>query len=226
MNGKKARQERRLRARARQRHRRWINIAVLFSVFAAAAAFLLYPRPQQAAVPAERLEDHPTLGDPEAPVTITEFGDFTCSACRSWHQAGILLQIVERYAGQVRLVWRDLPIITPDSPKAAEAGQCAHDQGFFWEYLDRVYNEPGSSYTNARLEDLGRYAAEVGLEQSEFQACLEEGRHQATVSFDLDFARRLGLNGTPSFLVNDIPLVGGNPDLLVQAVESALAGGN
>ncbi len=226
MGSKHSRKARRQRAIHRKKRKHWANLAVLATVIGIAAAVLLWPRTPPVEVAPERLDDNPSIGDPGAPVTVTEFGDFTCSACRSWHQAGVLLQIVEKYAGQVRLEWRDLPIITPDSPKAAEAGQCAHDQGRFWEYLDRVYREPGSSYTNARAADLPRYAADIGLDVHDFQACLEDGRHRSTVSFDLDFARSLGLNGTPSFLVNGTPIVGGNPELIVQAIESALADSN
>lgn len=189
-----------------------------------ALIYVLLPDASAPEVEAARLEDQPSLGAEDASVILVEFGDFTCSACRSWHQAGIVEDLLEMYADDLRVEWRDLPIITSDSPKAAQAGQCAHDQGFFWEYLDRVYSEPGSSYTNARVDDLRRYAAEVNLDMEAFNTCLDSNQHQRTVGYDLDAAYSLGLRGTPSFVVNGTPIIGANPDLLIEAIESALAG--
>ncbi|MBC8503603.1 MAG: thioredoxin domain-containing protein [Anaerolineales bacterium] len=154
---------------------------------------------------------------------LTEFGDFTCSACRAWHQTGIVGQLLDYYGDDLRVEWRDFPIITADSPKAAQAGQCARDQGLFWEYLDRVYSQRGSSYTNAGVEKLRIYAKDVGLDVETFNACLDSNQHQRTVEYDLDFARDLKLPGTPSFLVNGQPVIGANPQLLAQAIEAALA---
>ena len=117
--------------------------------------------------------------------------------------------------------WRDFPVITADSPKAAQAGQCAHDQGLFWEYLDRVYNEPGSSYTNAGEDNLRRFAAEVGLDINAFNTCMDNNQH--TVDYDLNAARDLRLPGTPAFLVNGKLVIGANPELIAQAIDEALA---
>jgi len=207
-------------AKKRQKTR---NIVILSLLVLAAGAYMGFSRVSAPDVAQARLEDNPILGPVDAPVTITEFGDFTCSSCRSWHQAGVMVQILNQFDGLVRLEWRDLPIITADSPKAAQAGQCAHDQGRFWDYLDRVYNEPGSSYTNARPGALVRYAEEIGLDMVPFNSCLDGSQHLATVNFDLKFARSQGFNGTPSFMVNGTRVIGGTPELIVQAVEAALA---
>ena len=85
-----------------------------------------------------------------------------------------------------------------------------------------MYNEPGSSYTNADSSDLVRYAGEIGLDMQAFNACLDSGAHRATVSLDREAALGLGLRGTPSFLVNDTPVVGANPELLIRAIEAEL----
>ena len=217
------RRARREAARKRQQRSTYLLLGLLL---AAAGGYLFWPRTPAPEVPQARLENNPIYGPADAPVTITEFGDFTCSACKAWHEAGIVFQIVEDFGGSVNLEWRDLPVITADSPLAAEAGQCAHDQGMFWEYLDRVYREPGSSYTNARPDDLPRYAEEIGLDMAAFDACLESGAHRATVNFDLEFGRSLGLGGTPSFLVNGTRVIGGNPELIIQAINTALSSQN
>ncbi len=81
----------------------------------------------------------PALGPVDAPVVITEYADFGCPACRSWHAAGIREQVRAVYGDQVRFVWKDFPVIAPLSPQAAEAGQCAAAQGKFWEFHDTAY---------------------------------------------------------------------------------------
>jgi protein-disulfide isomerase len=213
--------QKRRQAQAQKRKRRQTFI-VLGTLGLAAAAFLLFTANQAPAVSQARLEDNPIYGAVDAPITITEYGDFTCSACRTWHQAGAIFDLVDQNEGLVRLVWRDFPVITADSPYAAEAGQCAHDQGQFWEFLDRVYNEPGSSYTNARPDNLDRYAQDIGLDMADFTTCLDENTHQATVDFDLEFARSWGFTGTPSFMVNGTPIIGGSPEAIAQAVQVEL----
>jgi protein-disulfide isomerase len=145
-----------------------------------------------------------SVGPDTAQVTITEHADFGCITCNSWHQQGIKEQIIDKYGDQVQFVWRDFPVITPDSPKAAEAGLCAHDQGQFWLYHDLLYE-------NAPLlgsDDLKRYAADLGLNTEQFDQCLDSGQHQAAVEQDLRYALEQGYRGVPSFTVNDQVLIG------------------
>ena len=85
-----------------------------------------------------------------------------------------------------------------------------------------MYNQPGSSYTNVSKDKLRRYAAEIGLDTASFDRCLDTNQHRATVDFDLQYAFGQGMSGTPSFSVNGIRVIGGNPDLLIQAIQSAL----
>jgi protein-disulfide isomerase len=216
-----SREERMLRRMQARKQRRNINIFVLVLMFAGLAAYFFWPRVEAPAISSERLNQQPSRGSSEAQVVLTEFGDFGCEACRAWHEAGILDQILQTYDGRLRLEWVDLPIITRQSPKAAEAGQCALDQGLFWEYQDNVYNQPDAS-VNLGETALKRYAQEIGLDEQAFALCLDSGQHAETVDADLRFARQLGLRSTPSFSVNG-QLVIGNPDLLVQAIEQALA---
>ncbi len=122
----------------------------------------------------------------------------------------------------MRLEWRDLPIITRRSPEAAEAGQCAFDQGKFWEYRDNVYEQP-DAYVNLSDSALKRYAQEIGLDMDAFNLCLDSGEHASTVDVDLKYALQQGIRGTPSFMVNGKVVVG-NPDLLNKAINQALLG--
>ncbi len=163
-----------------------------------------WPKPEAEPLTAERLEADPALGATDAPVTIVEYGDFGCSACRSWHLAGIRKQVIAEYGDQVQFVWIDFPVITAQSPKAAEAGQCAFDQGKFWEYHDYIY-EHGRSLG---VSDLKGYAKEIGLDSAQFNQCLDSDQNQAKIDQNLNQAYRLGLPGTPSFTVNDQKLAG------------------
>ena len=101
-------------------------------------------------------------------------------------------------------MWRDLPIITPESPKAAEAAYCAFDQGQFWPYHDLLYVKAPA----INISDLKAYAAQLGLDTAKFNACLDSGQHAADVQADLQDGLSRGFRATPAFLVNNRPLLG------------------
>jgi protein-disulfide isomerase len=140
-----------------------------------------------------------------------------------WHQARIVEQILAAYPDEVRFVFRDFPVINPPYDRMAAAmAQCALDQSQegFWAFHDALYTiaTPGSAQ-----DDLIRLGEQVGLNGETLRACAEANTHHATVQYDEARARRLGLPGTPSFLVNDIRLFNATPDTLRAAVEQALA---
>lgn len=155
------------------------------------------------AIPASQVAD-PALGRETAVVEIVEYGDFGCPACQAWHDTGIRDQVLRVYGDSARFVWRDFPVITPDSPAAAEAAQCAGAQDQFWAYHDYVY-EAGGSLNNSSLKG---YAEEIGLDMDAFNACLDGGQMTAKVRDNEQKARSLGLRGTPSFTVNGEVLPG------------------
>lgn len=224
---KASKRQMRLERQAREQSgKRKRTIAIVAVLALGAAAFFLLPRadvPEAAAVGERRLQLDPSKGPEAARVTISEYGDFGCPSCRAWHQAGIIDQIMEFYGDQLRFVWRDFPVITGRSPKAAEAGQCAFDQGEFWAYHDNLYEQP-DAVVDLRVDALKRYATEIGLDAEAFNTCLDSGQHEDTVQIDWDEGHRLGLRGTPSFLVNGTYVIGGQPELIVQAIDQALAG--
>ena len=220
--GNKTTRQRRQARRDAQRKQNLRSILIVAAVILSGAAYLGWRQLSIPKVAQERLDDQPFYGAADAPVVITEFSDFTCVSCKSWHLSGVLHEIVDEYEGQVRVEWRDFPVITADSEHAAEAGQCAHDQGRFWDYLDRVYNEPGSAFVNGGEDDLVRYAGEIGLDMEAFNQCLDSGMHRATVNYDLEFALGQGFTGAPTFTVNGTRIVGGTPELVIEAVRAEL----
>lgn len=146
----------------------------------------------------------PSLGPVTAPVTIIEYADFGCPACWVWYKQGVLDQLRAKYGDQIRFVWRDFPVITLLSPKAAEAGQCAHEQGKFWEFHDSIYEHDGA----IAAKDLKGYAAEVGLNMEEFNDCVTARRYRDRVNAEQSESFARGLRGTPSFFVNGQPVIG------------------
>jgi len=158
------------------------------------------------AVPAAELAaaTEPNLFGPEtAPVRIVEYGDFGCPSCRAWHNAGIREQLIATYGDQIAFEFRHFPVITAQSPKAAEAGQCAAEQGAFWAYHDFIYEATPPEALAVR--DLKEYAAAIGLEQASFDSCLDSGKYRGYVTQSAQLARQDGARGTPSFFVNGEP---------------------
>jgi protein-disulfide isomerase len=216
---KQLRQEKIQAQKARQQ---WIGVGALVLILFA-AVFVISSRPEAQPLNETRLAANPTLGPDSAKVVITEYGDFGCSSCRGWHNAGIMEQVRAAYGDQVQFVWKDFPVITAQSPKAAEAGQCAFDQGKFWEYHDYVY-EVGYLLGE---DDLKGYAAHLGLDTETFNQCLDSGQNRAKVEQSLNEAlREYAFPGTPSFLVNGKKLIGPpTSDVLKSTIEAILAGG-
>lgn len=162
----------------------------------------------------------PIRGAANAPVTLVEFSDFHCPFCKQ--VLPTLTQLLARYPGKVRLVFRDFPIdsLHPQARRAAEAARCAQDQGKFWEYHDLLFaNAPQAS-----PEELGRFAQQVGLDLAKFEPCLSGGLHRAAVQRDIDEGTRLGVDGTPAFFINGRPLSGAQPlEAFVQVIEEEVA---
>lgn len=163
------------------------------------------------------LRDTNIQGNISAPVTIVEFGDFGCPACRQWHRSGIKEQVQAEFGDEVRFVFRHFPVITAQSPQAAAASQCAADQGGFWEYHDYLYE----SASGLSVDELKDYAANIGLDSTQFDSCVDAGTHEDYVSDDLDLARRSGARGTPTFMVNGQLVANPTFATLVNAVRAA-----
>ena len=144
-----------------------------------------------------------TQGSPDAPVQIVEFADFGCTSCRAWHQSGVKEQLLAEFGEQISFTFRHLPVITLQSPKAAEAAQCAADQDAFWQYHDFLYENAGPGRLS--VPELKQYAATVGLDAAIFDDCLDGGRYETYVQQDLQAAMDMGARGTPSFYVNGEP---------------------
>jgi len=197
----------------------WIGTLVIVVVVIIGGAIIIGKNPQsQPAVSVGPVSGR-TQGPTDAAFTIVEYGDFGCPTCKAWEAQKVMPQIEAKYPGKVRFVWRDLPIITSESPKAAEAGDCAADQGQFWPYHDLLYiKQPAIT-----VSDLKNYAAQLGLDTAKFNTCLDSGQHAADVQADLQDGLSRGFRATPAFLINDRPLLGApSVDMLSQMIEGKL----
>jgi protein-disulfide isomerase/rhodanese-related sulfurtransferase len=134
-------------------------------------------------------------GNPQALLTVVEFGDFECPVCGRGEAA--VREIRTQYAGQVRFVFRQFPLerIHPLAEKAAEASECAGQQGKFWEMIGKIY----SRQFDLSIQGLERDAAELGLEQPRFNQCLASGAMAGRVRQDVEDGRALGVRATPTF---------------------------
>lgn len=145
----------------------------------------------------------PYLGDPNAPITLVEFGDYQCFFCNKYFH-NTEQKILENYVdtGKVKIIFKDFTIIGPDSITAAHAAHCADDQDLFWEYHDTLYNNwNGENNGWASSENLLRMAQDVGLDIDEFTGCMLNEIHTQIISASNADARTLGLTGTPGFFV-------------------------
>ena len=146
-------------------------------------------------------------GPKDAPITLVEFTDFQCPFCSK--AVATVKEVMRQYPGKVRWVFRDFPIASlhPNAPKAAEAARCAGEQGKFWEYHDLLFDSQNQTTT----ADFKRFAEQLKLDPKGFGQCLDTGKHQAAVEADVQDGARLGITGTPTFIINGRILVGAQP---------------
>ena len=149
----------------------------------------------------------PALGPASAPVTIVEFSDFQCPFCQ--RVAPTLKRVRDAYGDRVRIVWKDFPLtsIHPQAFKAAEAAQCAHEQGKFWEYHDRLFGNQQA----LQVESLKKYAADTGLDAATFAGCLDTAKYAERVQAQMGVGAKLGVNSTPAVFINGRLLTGAQP---------------
>ncbi len=157
------------------------------------------------------------LGSKNAKVTVIEFSDYQCPFCRSFWKE-VFVQMKKDYidTGKVRFIYRDYPLsFHPMSVPSAQAAECAHEQGKYWEFHDKIFGEEdklgqGTTVTYT-VQDLKKWAAAIGVNSSQFNQCLDSGKYKAEVEKDLADGTAAGVNGTPSTFINGRLIVGAQP---------------
>mgnify|MGYP001596113076 FL=1 len=160
-------------------------------------------------------------GNPDAPVTIVEFSDFECPFCAAFYQ-NTLPQIEENYikTGKVKLVFRDFPLpFHANAQKAAEAAECAGEQGKFWEMHNMIFDNQEA----IEIVDLKQNGKSFGLDIATFNDCLDLGKYADEVKKDMNDGAVAGVAGTPTFFINGEKVVGAQPfEVFKEVIEMKL----
>lgn len=162
------------------------------------------------------------IGEPDAPKTIVEYGDYKCPNCNSFH-TGSYVELKRDYldTGKAKIEFRNLPYIAEDSRTAAEGTYCAAEQGLFEQYHNGVYDHISDVYaregTGKEFDDiltasfLSGLIADAGGSVQKFSACLKDTKYKAEVDNDLKNSESDGATGTPTFFINGQKIVGAQP---------------
>ena len=147
-----------------------------------------------------------TLGDPEAQVTVVEFGDYQCPGCGAFALSvkpqleGTLVA-----SGEVKFVYYDFPLISihPNAFLAARAARCSGEQDSYWEYHETLFRNQSrwaaATMPASAFED---YAEEVGMDGAAFEVCLNSEKYADVVTANMELGARMQVNGTPTVMVN------------------------
>ena len=183
--------------------------------------------PQDKAISADKgSESIHIRGNPNAPVTMEEFGDFQCPPCGSF--AAFAGELLKEYDSRLRIVFRHFPLAAHEHAReAALAAEAAGLQGHFWEMYDVLYREQAAwSKAPDTRELFESYAGTIGLNVDQFKKDLDGEQAKARVDSDQARAESLGINVTPTIYINGQPVdpKDKNPEGVRAAINAALAG--
>lgn len=213
-----ARQAAAQRRAQRQRMMTWGGIAIAAAIVLA-AVLIFVNRDDSSDDAGETVAwdqipaDGRTLGDPDAPVTFVVYSDFQCPFCKQFDEQD-LPKVINTFVteGQVKVEWRPMPIISqqpldaPDneSVQAAEAAMCAADQNQYWPYGEALFAAQGAENSGVFSDEmLKQTAADLELDTAAFDDCLDSGAKQDEVLELRQGGIDSGVQGTPTFLIND-----------------------
>lgn len=159
-------------------------------------------------------KDNPSLGNPKALVTIVEFADFQCPYSR---EASFTMRaLAAQYPDKFRFIYRNFPIteIHPLAQPAAEAAMCANDQGKFWEYHDKLFQ----NQNEIQDASFGVFATAINLDTIKFSDCFSSGKYKEKVAKDYQDGFDAGVRGTPTFFINGNRVPGAIPKDVLEKV--------
>jgi protein-disulfide isomerase len=208
----------------------FVIVAVVALATIGSGAILYHAkRPQLQAIPKElsaksNAESLHIRGNPDAPVTLEEFGDFQCPPCGSFASFGE--ELLKEYDSRLRLVFRNFPLpLHEHAREAALAAEAAGLQGHFWEMHDVLYREQAnwSKAPNAR-ELFESYAGTIGLNLDQFRRDMDGDKTSERVDADYARGQSLGIKITPTLYINNQPVEpqDKNPSGVRAAINAAL----
>ncbi|MBX3058703.1 MAG: thioredoxin domain-containing protein, partial [Anaerolineae bacterium] len=169
-------------------------------------------------------------GDPNAPILIEEFSDYQCPFCARWASQTLPSLLANQIAnGQVMLVYYDFPLssIHPQAAAAANAARCAGEAGAvaYWQFHDTLFARMNEWSHNNPNTTFIKFATELGLDETDFTACVNANRYSSQVQADVQLGQRRGVSSTPSFFLNEQALIGAQPtEVFNQAIAALLNG--
>lgn len=178
------------------------------------------PTPTPGKIKAVTDKDH-IKGNPDAPITLVVYSDYECPFCKRFHPT--MIDLMKEYDGKIKWVYRQYPLsFHQNAQKQAEASECVAELGGndkFWDFTDKLFERTTSNGVGFALEKLGPLAAEVGVDQTAFQTCLDSDKYAKYVQDSIANGSVGGVTGTPGTIIIDSK---GNQQLLVgaQPIES------
>ena len=209
-----------------------IVVGVALATFGSGAMLYRAKHEQLQAIPQDKAlsgnsdaESMRIRGNPDAPVTLEEFGDFQCPPCRSF--VAFTEQLLKEYDSRLRIVFRHFPLSAHEHAlEASLAAEAAGLQGHFWEMYDVLYREQAawSKAPNAR-ELFESYAGTIGLNVDQFKKDMEGEQAKERVESDQARGQSLGINLTPTIYINGQPVDAKdkNPEGVRAEINAALA---
>ena len=165
-------------------------------------------------------DNTPIRGNKDAKVTLIEFSDFECPYSSRHEET--MKRIVEEFPDDVRLVYKHFPLsFHNNAQKAAEASECAGEQGKFWEMHDKLYE--AASNKELSVEKYKELAKDLGLNTGQFDSCLDDGTYASKVQSDMQVGVAAGVEGTPGTFINGTLISGAVPyDSFVTVIQGEL----
>ncbi|MFH2105577.1 MAG: thioredoxin domain-containing protein [Parcubacteria group bacterium] len=152
------------------------------------------------------IDDDAVKGNKDSKVQIVEFSDYECPYCA--RNAETIKKIAEEYGDKVAIVFRDFPLDFHDNAqKAAEAAECAGEQGKYWEFHDELF----ANQDSLEVEDLKGYAKKLGLKTATFDKCLDSDQQKEEVENDMADGQAVEVTGTPATFINGRKISGAYP---------------
>jgi len=175
-------------------------------------------------------DGRPYMGSPDAPIVLEEFSDFQCPFCQRFFQQTMPSIKENQIAnGEVRLIFYDFPLnsIHPQAAGAANASRCAGEQGitYYWDMHDLLFEKMPEWSTVGGSDVFIPYGEAVGVDTAQYTACVESDKYADAVQADLEYGASRGIRSTPSFFINDQPLIGAQPLAAFEQAFATISGG-
>lgn len=146
-------------------------------------------------------------------VTLVEFGDFQCPACGAEYP--IITQLLQTYNGKINFVFRNFPLPQHQNAQAAaEAAEAAGAQGKFFEMYNMLYTNQqtwGETDPNKAMNYFTQYAKALRLDMNKWTSEVKSNKYKAKIQSDINDGYAVGVNATPTFFLNGVPIQGGQP---------------